>query len=272
MRTLKLSILAISAALALSACSTQQNTEQQAAQRLVDQTTFAVNWVQQSGEYQALVYQAFNIAKISFDKAKVHKGKKKAVVSDLDETLIDNSAHAAWQAKNLQPYSSKVWTKWVNARQSAAVPGAVEFANYVNSHGGTMFYVSNRKDSNEKVATIDDMKRLGFTGVNDKTLLLKKDKSAKSARFAEIEKMGYEIVMYVGDNLNDYGDATYHKPNAERRQFVAENESKFGKQYIVLPNPNYGDWEGGLAPDYFKKSASEQLKIRDEALKAWDGK
>ena len=36
MRTLKLSILAISAALALSACSTQQNTEQQAAQRLVD--------------------------------------------------------------------------------------------------------------------------------------------------------------------------------------------------------------------------------------------
>src|SRR5699024_7121756 len=139
-------------------------------------------------------------------------------------------------------------------------------------NGGTMFYVSNRKDSNEKVATIDDMKRLGFTGVNDKTLLLKKDKSAKSARFAEIEKMDYEIVMYVGDNLNDYGDATYHKPNAERRQFVAENESKFGKQYIVLPNPNYGDWEGGLAPDYFKKSASEQLKIRDAALKAWDGK
>src|SRR5699024_12596133 len=108
MRTLKLSILAISAALALSACSTQQNTEQQAAQRLVDQTTFAVNWVQQSGEYQALAYQAFNIAKISFDKAKVHKGKKKAVVSDLEETLIDNSAHAAWQAKNLKPYSSRV--------------------------------------------------------------------------------------------------------------------------------------------------------------------
>lgn len=272
MKTLKLSILAISAAFALSACSNSQDIEKANEQRLVDQATFGVNWMQQSGEYQALAYQAFNIAKVSFDKAKVKKGKKKAVVSDLDETLLDNSAHAAWQSKNLKPFSSETWTKWVNARQTAAIPGAVDFANYVNSHGGTIFYVSNRKDSNEKAATIDDMKRLGFTGVNDQTLLLKKDKSAKSARFAEIEKMGYEIVMYVGDNLNDYGDATYHKANAERRQFVAENQSKFGKQYIVLPNPNYGDWEGGLAPDYFKKSPSGKLKAREDALNAWDGK
>ena len=42
------------------------------------------------------------------------------------------------------------------------VPGAVEFNNYVNTHGGKMFYVSNRKDSNEKAGTIDDMKRLRF--------------------------------------------------------------------------------------------------------------
>ncbi|MFC0308402.1 5'-nucleotidase, lipoprotein e(P4) family [Gallibacterium trehalosifermentans] len=272
MKGLKLTLLTISAVLALSACSSQQYTEKQAEQRLVDQTTFGVNWLQQSGEYQALAYQAFNIAKVSFDHAKVQKGKKKAVVSDLDETLLDNSAYAAWQAKHLQPFSGETWTKWVDARQTAAIPGAVEFANYVNSHGGTMFYVSNRKDSNEKAGTIDDMKRLGFTGVNEKTLLLKKDKSAKSARFAEIEKMGYEIVMFVGDNLNDYGDATYRKSNAERRHFVSENQNKFGKQYIILPNPNYGDWEGGLAPNYFNKSNTEKLKIREEALNAWDGK
>ena len=75
----------------------------------------------------------------------------------------------------------------VEARQSGVVPGAVEFNNYVNTHGGKMFYVSNRKDSNEKAGTIDDMKRLGFNGVEDSAFYLKKDKSPKAARFEEIE-------------------------------------------------------------------------------------
>lgn len=96
------------------------------------------------------------------------------MVVDLDETMIDNSAYAGWQVQSGQGFSPKTWTKWVDARQSAAIPGAVEFSNYVNANGGTMFFVSNRRDDVEKAGTVDDMKRLGFTGVNDKTLLLKK--------------------------------------------------------------------------------------------------
>mgnify|MGYP000323222249 CR=1 FL=1 len=102
--------------------------------------------------------------------------------------------------QNNKPFDGKDWTRWVEARQSGVVPGAVEFNNYVNTHGGKMFYVSNRKDSNEKAGTIDDMKRLGFNGVEDSAFYLKKDKSPKAARFEEIEKQGYEIVVYVGDN------------------------------------------------------------------------
>ena len=46
---------------------------------------------------------------------------------------------------------------------------------------------------------------------------------------------------------DDFGDAIYGKQNAERRDFVAQNKAKFGKTFIVLPNPNYGGFEGGLA-------------------------
>jgi len=127
-----------------------------------------------------------------------------------------------------------------------------------------MFYVSNRKESNEKAGTIDDMKRLGFNGVEDS--------SPKAARFEEIEKQGYEIVVYVGDNLDDFGDEIYGKQNAERRDFVAQNKAKFGKTFIVLPNPNYGGFEGGLAKDYFKGDSSSKVKARLDAIKAWDGK
>ena len=49
--------------------------------------------------------------------------------------------------------------------------------------------------------------------------------------FEEIEKQGYEIVVYVGDNLDDFGDEIYGKQNAERRDFVAQNKAKFGKTF-----------------------------------------
>lgn len=271
MKSLKFVALTMASALVLSACTAKapaDNGDHQLQQHAV----LGVNWVQQSGEYQALAYQAFNVAKVSFDHAKVKKGKKKAVVVDLDETMIDNSAYAGWQIQHDKPFDGKDWTRWVDARQSQAIAGAVEFNNYVNSHGGKMFYVSNRKDSNEKAGTLDDMKKLGFNGVSEETLYLKKDKSNKTPRFEEIEKQGYEIVLYVGDNLNDFGDATYRKSNAERKAFVDANSKQFGKTFIVLPNPNYGDWEGGLAKDYYKGDAQSRVKVRENAIKAWDGK
>lgn len=112
---------------------------------------------------------------------------------------------------------------------------------------GTMFYVSNRKDSTEKAATIDDMKKLGFNGVSEETLYLKKDKSNKSKRFADIEQQGYEIVLYVGDNLNDFGDETYK--NQMQNDVVSLNKivRLFGKKFIMLPNPKLwrlGAWYG----------------------------
>jgi len=272
MKSLKLSILTITAAAVLSACTHHHAVENHDQLKLQNQAALGVVWMQQSGEYQALAHQAFNTAKMAFDHAKQAKGKKKAVVVDLDETMMDNSAYAGWQIKNGQGFSQETWTKWVNARETAAIPGAVEFANYVNNHGGTIFYVSNRLEKGEREGTIGDMKRLGFTGVSEKTLLLKADKSNKSARFKTITDQGYDIVLYVGDNLNDFGDTTYRKPNAERRDFVSKNAKDFGNKYIVLPNPNYGDWEGGLAPNYFKGDTKNKLEIRHNAIKAWDGK
>ena len=271
--TLKMTALAALSALVLSGCGAHKmKSEEHANMQLQQQAVLGLNWMQDSGEYKALAYQAYNAAKVAFDHAKVAKGKKKAVVVDLDETMLDNSPYAGWQVQNNKPFDGKDWTRWVEARQSGVVPGAVEFNNYVNTHGGKMFYVSNRKDSNEKAGTIDDMKRLGFNGVEDSAFYLKKDKSPKAARFEEIEKQGYEIVVYVGDNLDDFGDAIYGKQNAERRDFVAQNKAKFGKTFIVLPNPNYGGFEGGLAKDYFKGDSSSKVKARLDAVKAWDGK
>lgn len=258
-------ILSVVTAMGLAACASP-NTQ------LEQQAGLAVNWMQESGEFKALSYQAFNFARIVFDNAAAPNGQKKAVVVDLDETMLDNSAYAAWRIKNNIPFKQADWTRWVNARQTTAMAGAVEFNNYVNSRGGKVFYVSNRLEKEEQAATLENMKRLGFTGVDDQSLLLKTDRSNKSVRFQQVQDQGYAIVAFMGDNLNDFGDKTYRKDNAQRRQFVDQNKQLFGTKFIVLPNPSYGDWESGMAKGYYSLTPQGKLDARRKALRTWDGK
>lgn len=238
--------------------------------KLTDQMVLATLWMQKSGEYRALVYQTFNTAKLSFDNTKTKDGKKKAVVSDLDETLVDNGKMAGWQIENGVTYSSDAWHKWAQAREAEAIPGTVEFSKYVNENGGKMFYISNRSHK-EFDAIKENLIALGFPEVTEETLLLVKDTSDKAERRDQIEKNGYEIVMLLGDNLDDFDSEVRKKGNDERIKHVDKNKDKYGVKYIVLPNPMYGDWEGGLCNDYWKKTPEEKLKLRHGSLKMWNG-
>lgn len=261
--------LAISAILtssaALSGCATNQLS---AGYQLEEQNVSAINWMQQSGEYDALAYQAFNGARQAFDAAKPTKGRRKAVIVDLDETMIDNTAYAGWRVKQGAPYTEKTWARWMAAEQARPIAGAVEFARHVNSNGGTMFYVTNR-DVKSYAPTAANIRKLGFPGVSAKTLLLNSGQSNKQGRFDSIKAEGYEVVVYVGDNLNDFGTATYHKSNQQRRAFVEASREAFGTKYFMLPNPSYGDWISGMAPDYYKQSPEKQLEINGKSIRSW---
>ncbi|UCA46651.1 5'-nucleotidase, lipoprotein e(P4) family [Pseudochrobactrum sp. XF203] len=246
-------------------------TDQKAAQaQLEQQSVLGLNWVQQSGEYEALAYQAFNIARRAFDTAKVEDGRKKAVIVDLDETMIDNSAYAAWRVENGVPYTKPTWARWMAARQATTIAGAVSFARYVNSHGGRMFYISNRDDTSY-AATVENLQKLGFPGVSRETVLLRTTQSNKQPRFDWVKSKGYDVVVYAGDNLNDFGTEYYGKNNSERRLLVAAQQNKFGSKFIMLPNPNYGDWISGMATEYYKQTPARQLEINRENLKVWKG-
>ncbi|KAA9361226.1 5'-nucleotidase, lipoprotein e(P4) family [Ochrobactrum quorumnocens] len=264
-------IFPISIALVCSAALSGCVTDQRAARyQLEQQNVGALNWMQQSGEYEALAYQAFNSARKAFDTAKVRKGYRKAVIVDLDETMIDNSAYAGWRIQHNVPYTEKTWARWMAAEQARSIPGAVDFARHVNSHGGTMFYVTNR-DAKSFEHTAANIRKLGFPGVSTKTLLLNSGQSNKQARFDTIKAAGFDAVVYVGDNLNDFGGVTYHKNNQQRRAFVAANQAAFGTKFFMLPNPSYGDWVSGMAPEYYKQSVEKQLQISREAIRAWAG-
>ncbi|KTS25745.1 membrane protein, partial [Pantoea stewartii] len=69
---------ALSAVVALALAGCAQPARQQAQQQLGQQTVLALNWFQQSGEYQALCWQAFNSARLAFDQSASLAGKPKA--------------------------------------------------------------------------------------------------------------------------------------------------------------------------------------------------
>lgn len=242
-----------------------------APQRMVDQNTQSVIWMQNAGEYQALCYQAFNVAKQSVDRAKETETSKWAVVVDLDETMLDNSPYAAWQLLHGQPYEPATWDAWCRGESTPAMPGSLDFARYVIEQGGALFYVSNRSDATFE-ATRSNLIELGFPQVNDQRLLLKTDTSNKQPRFQIISDSGYNIVLMLGDNLNDFPELeTHHKENSERNSGLADRQADFGHRFIVFPNPSYGDWEGGLVSGYHKLTAEEKLTLRRESLSAWGG-
>lgn len=242
-----------------------------APERLVAQNTQATLWMQNAGEYQALCYQAFNLATQAVDRAKETEAGPWAVVVDLDETMLDNSPYAAWLLLHGKSYEPATWDAWCRAESTPATPGSLDFARHVIAQGGALFYVSNRSDATYE-ATRSNLIKLGFPEVNEQRLLLQSDTSNKQPRLQAIVDSGYSIVLMLGDNLNDFPELeTWHKGNAERNASLAEGQSDFGHRFIVFPNPSYGDWEGGLVSGYHKLSAEEKLAVRRESLRAWSG-
>ena len=233
----------------------------------------ATLWMQKAGEYRALAYQAFNLARwqldADFDKKNVKKLPKaeqkrlRAVMVDIDETILDNSPAQAANIKNRQPFDLKQWYAWGEMRKAKAIPGSVEFLNYATSKGVKVFFVSNR-DAVQKQATLDNLKNVGFKDVTDDNVLLRTAESSKEARRLIILQK-YRIVFFMGDNLDDHSNVFERKSIVDRFAEVDKAKDMFGKRYIILPNAMYGTWENAIY-DYGRLTDVQKAERRVNAL------
>ncbi|REG84362.1 5'-nucleotidase, lipoprotein e(P4) family [Marinomonas pollencensis] len=239
---------------------------------LNEQLVMANLWMQASAEFKALSYQAFNLAKMRFDSyANAHSGTKKiAIVVDADETIIDNSAYEAWLVGRNEGYSGKTWGEWMNAAEAKALPGAVDFLSYVAQQGGEIFYLTNRKVSGLE-GTRENLKALGFPQVDDEHLMLRTTTSDKEPRRMKVAEK-YDIALLMGDNLHDFSKDFNTKSLAQSYAAVEKNKALFGTQFIILPNPTYGDWEGKVYDGNWGASAAEKDKMRKAHLDPWQPK
>lgn len=224
----------------------------------------AVLWFQQSGEMVALYYQGYNLAKINLDQyLKNSKSKrKKAVIVDIDETVLNNSFYEARALRTDSSYQSKRWNQWVNASIADTLPGAYQFLTYAKSKGVEVFYVSNR-DSSTAQRTLKNLKKFNLPCADEAHLFLKAKESSKEPR-RNIIAADYEIILLCGDNLADFHFAFDNRKESQLLNRVHAFKKEFGKRFIVFPNPMYGDWE---RPIYGGRERTATAAQRDSLRK-----
>jgi len=218
-----------------------------------------------------------------------------AVILDIDETVLGTLPYQAWLVKNDRPFTPISWHTWVSEASAEAIPGAREFVHYAMQKGVTVFYLSNRAhrgtldlnvngqiDPGEervdlKPFTISNLVRLGFLPQknlsNDDSVLLRGEAGtggrvkkgwASSDKIARRESLSsdYRVVLIVGDNLNDF--ISEDTPEA-----LAPYRARWGRSWIMLPNPIYGPWEKRLYDVRHPLSEEEKIDIKLDSLETW---
>ena len=255
-----------------------------AAARQTHENLNAVLWMQTSVEYRASALQAYRMATRALDAALADRRETAAleqggdpsslppaVVLDLDETVLDNSAFQARQVADAAPYSEAAWNAWCREEKAGAIPGAIAFLNYAAQHGVTPIYITNR-DASVEDATRHVLARLGAPVDETTDVVLARheqgwDSSDKGSRRAFVATT-YRVLLLVGDNFEDFVSVPQAlKSMAGRDEMYDRYAGYFGTRWIVLPNPTYGSWEQAITIGAPPSDASAVLARKYAALK-----
>jgi 5'-nucleotidase (lipoprotein e(P4) family) len=182
-----------------------------------------------------------------------HKGKKTAVILDLDETVLDNSAFNARQSRDsLKPVGAAFtpsWADWEATGKPGLVPGAKEFILRALEMEVHVVYITNRNCKAEAGdGTVKILEGHGLlphaasAGLNK--ILYCDDNTRSKTKRREAVAAEYRILLLIGDDIGDMIAIPSDQRTPEQRlAFLAPYWPRFGKQWFQLPNPVYGSWE-----------------------------
>jgi len=220
---------------------------------------------QTAAEYRACCLTVFASAKQRLTDI-VQNGQnmnRLAVILDLDETVIDNGVFESFLYKERLEYSDERWVVYEEkfGNETMLIPGAIDFLVHAEKLGVTPVFISNR-NVKYTASTVATLQRLGINPEPvAERLLLKDQTSDKTARRDEVAKR-FQVVMLIGDNLRDFSEvfvaakvagdapkADFDAAIAARNAQVDREDARWGKDWFILPNPVYGEWEKLIGND-----------------------
>jgi len=245
-------------------------------------TLDAVVFDQTAAEDYALYVQTFALARLRLEeqikrrKAAGENPQSLFVISDLDETLLDNSAYNAWLIETGRDFHDDTWKAWCRAGQAKATPGAVEFVKFAVAQGVKVFYVSSRFEENREDtarnlsahkfplpdASADPAKTHLFLA--RMVLAPNGPQTKKKEQFAHLRaRMGNAPLLQLGDNLSDHEPDRYSKDTRyDARAANAKNDKlRWGDDWIAFPNSVYGAWRQSLR---WKDGTGNEHIVADE--------
>jgi acid phosphatase len=245
----------------------------------------ALLWFQTSEEHRQIRRATFRAAERALEAAladpawsAVGQGPEAAqlppaVITDVDETLLDNSDFEGWMLRAGKRFNDADWKTWVEARRARALPGALEFARFAAARGVTVFYVTNRDEPYER-ATRDNLDREGFPLRDDVDVVLLRGERPEWVSDKETRRRlvasSYRVLLQLGDDLNDFVTGVDRAPVETRRAVADAHEGEFGSRWFVLPNPLYGSWERALTAGQGKPAdAAEALRREIERVRGF---
>ena len=214
-------------------------------------------WTQTAAEYAASTTQAYRVAMDNLDHALTEPGWTAAleqqgdsaglppiVLMDIDQTVLDNSAYNTQLVLDGEQHTIERFTAWCEAF-APVITGVQAFMGHASGRGVTIVYYTARPES-LRDCTTRNLEAYGLP-LADSSLLLLNDgtpESRKSRLRAELAKH-YRILLIVGDNLDDFVEGSRADP-AARRALAAQHGARWGREWIILPNPIYGHWEASI--------------------------
>jgi acid phosphatase len=246
---------------------------------LKEQNIMSVLYQQTAAERLAGSLQTFRAAKQALDNALADPSwsalpgqdindKKPAIIVDVDETVLDNTAYEARMILDGTKYPEG-WVSWGKEAAATEVPGAKDFLNYAASKDVTIFYITNRVVE-LKEATQNNLTKLGIPWDQTKETILMRGEnnwgSDKGSRRALVAQE-YRVLLMAGDNLGDFVDAKDNNLSPQKRKTIVEQYADYwGEKWFMLQNIAYGDWEGALYDFDYSLSPDEVHNTRLESL------
>jgi acid phosphatase len=249
-RSLLYSLGAILLAFTISACVSQRK----------DERLHSTLWVQTSAEYVVSTIQVYSMASDHLEPA-VHdedwsalaqsetRGRPTAIIVDVDETILDNTGHAARAIIARESFNVDTWHAWVREAAAPAVPGAIDYLRKAREMGITIFYVTNRFRTLEG-PTRRNLEALGCPLRTDIDVMLMREERPgwgrdKTSRRDWVAK-DFRVLQIVGDDLGDFVRVPQGSDHEDRIEIARGHEDQWGRQWFLLPNPVYGGWEEAL--------------------------
>jgi 5'-nucleotidase (lipoprotein e(P4) family) len=210
----------------------------------------AVAWKRASAEYEALYHQGFNVAQMHVERRLEERRAQQAdpdvlpvaVIVDLDDTVLDTRDY--WRElidAGIDFFDDARWDAWVAKNRARPSPGAFEFLTFCQSQKVQVFYITSRDQGDRTMAlALNQLKAGGLPYADEEHVTVIKD-SDKEPRQVVI-KQKYDVVVLLGDNLNDFRRYYYVTERDERLARMREDAAQFGRKFILFPNPTDGHW------------------------------